>query len=329
MRPRFALAGLRAVASPAAAARPMTIQDLIGAVRVSHPQLSPDGKLVAFVRTTTDVATGKRNADIWVVPADGSGPARLLVGGDKSENTPRWAPDGRHIAFISTRNSGGDIFIADADGSNIRQVTKLPAGVQPPMVVSPDGSKIAFVSDVKIGRDTPANVHLETRLLYRHWDEWRDNTRHHVFVVAALGGGDPTDLTPGDFDSPPTQAEDAAIAFTPDGREVVFVSNREGNDREAFTTNNDVWSVPVGGGAAKKLTQNPAADVQPVFTPDGKYLIVRAQRRPGFESDRWYLDVYDRATGQKRTVFETTDLSVGDFVLSKDGTTIAFTATSN
>ena len=168
---------------------------------------------------------------------------------------------------------------------------------------------IAFVADVKVGADTPSNVHLLTRLLYRHWDEWRENVRHHVFV-ASLAGGDPRDLTPGDFDSPPTQQEDAAIAFTPDSKEIVFVSNREGDDKEAFTTNNDVWSVPVGGGTAKKLTPNPAADVQPVFTRDGKFMIVRAQRRPGFESDRWYLDVYDRASGQKRTVFETPDLSV-------------------
>jgi dipeptidyl aminopeptidase/acylaminoacyl peptidase len=317
------------LASPAMAGRPMTIQDLIGAVRVSDPQLSPDGKLVAFVRTTTDVSNGQRNADIWVVPADGSGPPRLLIGSPKSDNTPRWAPDGRHIAFISMRNSGGDLFVADADGNNVRQVTKLPAGVQPPMIYSPDGSRIAFVSDVKIGRETPVNLHLETRLLYRHWDEWRDSARHHVFVVNAAGGGDPTDLTPGDFDSPPTQAEDAAIAFTPDSRELTFVSNREGNDREAFTTNSDVWSVPVAGGAARKLTQNPAADAQPVFTPDGKSMIVRAQRRAGFESDRWYLDVYDRASGAKRTVFEAPDLSVGDFTLSRDGATIVFTATSH
>src|SRR5262245_21840298 len=328
MKPLFALAGLLAVASPAAAARPMTIQDLIGAVRVSDPQLSPDGKLVAFVRTTTDVATGKRNADIWVVPADGSGPARQLIGGEKSENTPRWAPDGRHIAFISTRSSDGDLFMADADGRNVRQVTKLSSGVQPPMVFSPDGTKIAFVSDVKQGASAPANVHLENRLLYRHWDEWRDNARHHVFVVAAFGGGDPTDVTSGDFDSPPTQAEDAAITFTPDSKEVVFVSNREGNDREAFTTNNDVWSVPVNGGAARRLTQNPAADVQPVFTRDGRFMIVRAQRRGGFESDRWYLDLYDRATGAKRTLFESPDLSVGEFKVAPDGSAIAFVATN-
>jgi dipeptidyl aminopeptidase/acylaminoacyl peptidase len=326
MKPLLLAAALLSLAYPAAAARPMTIKDLLGAVRVTDPQLSPDGKLVAFVRTTTDVATGKRNADIWIVPADGSGPPRLLIGGDKTENTPSWTPDGR-LAFISNRDGEMQIYVADAAGGAIKQVTKVAGGVQPPMVISPDGSSIAFVADVKQGGDTPPNVHHLTRLLYRHWDEWRENVRHHVFV-APMAGGDARDLTPGDFDSPPTQQEDAALAFTPDGKEVIFVSNRDGNDKEAYSTNNDVWSVPVGGGAAKKLTPNPAADAQPRFTRDGKFMIVRAQRRPGFESDRWYLDVYDRATGTKRTVFEAPDLSVSDFVLSPDGGTIVFTASS-
>lgn len=315
-------------AAPAFAARPMTLNDLLAAVRVSEPQLSPDGTSVAYVRTTTDVTTGKRNADIWVVPADGSAAPKLLIGGDKTETSPRWAPDGRHLAFMSSRDGEMQVYLADADGGNVRQVTKIAAGVQPPMVFSPDSTTIAFVSDVKIGDDTPANVHHLTRLLFRHWDEWRENLRHHVFV-AAVAGGDARDLTPGDFDSPPTQQEDAAIAFTPDSKDVVFVSNREGIDKEAYTTNNDVWSVPVGGGTAKKLTPNQASDVQPEFTPDGKYMIVRAQRRPQFESDRFYLDVYDRATGTKRTVFEAPDLSVSDFSLSRDGGTILFTATSN
>lgn len=316
-----------ALASPASA-RPLSLQDLLGAVRVADPQVSPDGALVAFVRTTTDVATGGRNADIWVVPSDGSAPPRLLVGGEKSENTPRWSPDGRRIAFISNRDGAANLYLADADGGNVRQVTKLAAGVQPPVVFSPNGAMLAFVSDVKQGPPVPGRAHRITRLLYRHWDEWRHNVRHHVFVVSAAGG-EPTDLTPGDFDSPPTQQEAAAIAFTPDGTEVVFVSNRDGQDKEAWSTNKDVWSVPVTGGAARKLTPNPAADVQPRFTPDGRFMIVRAQRRAGFESDRWYLDVYDRASGARRTVFETPDLSVSDYTLSQDGRTIYFTASKN
>ncbi len=80
-----------------------------------------------------------------------------------------------------------------------------------------------------------------------------------------------------------------------------------------WSTNHDVFVVPVTGGAAKKITQNPAADFQPTYSPDGKSIVVRAQRRAGFEGDRWYLDVYDRATGLKKTVFETPDLSVDDY----------------
>jgi dipeptidyl aminopeptidase/acylaminoacyl peptidase len=320
-------AAVLAFAPPASAQRPMKIDDLIGGVRVADPQVSPDGKSVAFVRTTTDAATGARNADIWIVAGDGSSAPKLLIGGEKSENTPRWAPDGKRLAFISTRDGDPNIYVADADGGNVRAVTKVDGGVQPPLVFSPDGSTLAFVADVKQGPAVPANVHRITRLLYRHWDEWRENVRHHVFVVPA-SGGEPRDLTPGDFDAPPTQAEDAAIAFSPDSRTVVFISNREGRDKEAWSTNNDVWSVPVTGGEAKKLTQNPAADAQPLFTPDGRQLIVRAQRRPGFESDRSYLDVYDTTTWQKRTVFETPDLSVSDVTLSKDGQTIFFTASS-
>ena len=328
----LSLASPAAAQPPAAATRPMTIRDLLGAVRVSDPQLSPDGSQVAFVRTTTDVATGRRNADIWVVPADGSAAPRLLVGGDKTENTPRWTSN--WLVFLSNRDGDMQVYAFSPRATpEIRQVTKVAGGVQPPLVVSPDGRSIAFVADVKTGEDTPPNVHVLKRLLYRHWDEWRENVRHHVFV-ASMSGGEPRDLTPGDFDSPPAQQEDAAIAFTPNGEEVVFVSNRDGNDKEAYSTNNDIWSVPVAGGpgaggTAKKLTTNPAADVQPRFTTDGKFMIVRAQRRPGFESDRWYLDVYDRATGAKRTVFETPDLSVSDFTLSPDGNTIVFAATSN
>jgi dipeptidyl aminopeptidase/acylaminoacyl peptidase len=324
-----ALALCLAVGSPAAAARPMTIQDLLTAVRVSDPQLSPDGRLVAFVRTTTDANTGARDADIWVVPADGSAAPTRLIGGEKSENTPRWSPDGSHIAFISTRAGTPQIYLASANGSGVRAITSRSEGVQPPLVFSPDGRMLAFVSDVAVQQGIPATAHSLTRLLYRHWDEWRDKVRHHIFLID-VDGGEPRDLTPGDFDSPPTQQEDYAFVFTPEGKELVFVSNRDGNDREAWSTNSDVWSVRVAGGAdAKKLTSNSAADAQPVFTPDGRFMIVRAQRRPGFESDRWYLDVYDRGEGNRRTVFQTEDLSISDFKLSRDGRTIFFTTTWN
>jgi dipeptidyl aminopeptidase/acylaminoacyl peptidase len=340
----FAILAAAAVAVPLAAQAPrpgraMTIEDLIVAPRVADAQLSPDGRTVLFVRTTTDGKTGRRNADIYSVAADGSGDAKGLITGDKSENTPRWSPDGRHVAFLANRDGAMQIYVADANGDNVRKVTGLAMGAQPPFVWSPDGTRIAFVSDVypacadeacnknraEEAEANPVKVHRLTRLLYRHWDEWRENIRHHVFV-AGVADGRTRDLTPGDFDSPPTQQEDAALAFSPDGRTLAFVSNREGHDRESWTTNNEVFLVPVDGGEARKLTPNPAADTHPVFSADGRTVFVLAQRRAGFESDRWYLDAYDVSGGAKRTIFTTPDISVGDFTLSKDGRSIWFTA---
>ena len=322
------------------ARRPMTIDDLITAVRVSEPDLSPDGTSVAYVRTTTNGQTGKRNPDLWLVPADGSAPPRLLVGGDSVETTPRYSPDGKSIAFISVHDDGPQIRLMPSGGGQLRQLTKLKMGVQPPMVFSPDGSRIAFVSDVypecadeacnarraDEAEKNPVKVHHVKRLLFRHWSDWREELRHHIFVVE-IESGRTIDVTPGDFDSPPFFNEDNGIAFSPDSQQIAFVSNREGGDAEAWTTNHDVWTVPVAGGTARKLSAaNKAADMQPVWSRDGQKIVMRSQRRPGFESDRWYLDVVDVSSGKRQTIFQTPDLSVENFAFAGDGRSLLFTA---
>ena len=196
--------------------RAMTVDDLITTVRVSDPHVSPDGKRVVFTRTTTPLDSGRRNSDIWVVASDGLSAARQLIGGDKSENTARFTPDGKRIVFISNRDGAPQVYVADAEGRDAKHVTKLSAGVQAPLVVSPDGKKVAFVSDVypqckdeecnrrtrEAAEKDPVKVRVLTALPYRHWDEWRANIRHHIFV-ADIESGETRDITPGDFDSPP------------------------------------------------------------------------------------------------------------------------------
>src|SRR5215510_7263838 len=128
--------------------RTMTIDDLITTVRVSDPQISPDGKHVLFTRTTTALDVGRRNPDIWIVPSDGSTPPRQLIGGERSENTPRFTPDGKRIVFISSRDGVPQVYVSDAEGRDVKQVTKLSGGVQGPLVVSHDSRKAASVADV-------------------------------------------------------------------------------------------------------------------------------------------------------------------------------------
>lgn len=318
--------------------RAMTINDLVTALRVTQPALSPDGRLVAYVRTATDLASGTRSGDIYIAPSDGSAPPRQLVGGSQAES-PQFLPDSRRVAFISARDGATQVYVVGVEGGQAAQVTTLSAGVGPPLVVAPDGRRIAFVSDVFRGcsdescnrnraqalEKDPVKMRRLAGLMFRHWNEWRDTQRHHVFVTD-LDSGDTLDITPGDFDAPPHNYEDGGLAFSADSRQVAVVSKREGRDVEAWSTNTDVWVAPVAGGDLKKLTPNPAADGSPVFSPDGRSVIVRAQRRPGFDSDRWYLDVYDLSTGARRAVFDAPDLSVDEFRLSPDGTAIWFTA---
>jgi dipeptidyl aminopeptidase/acylaminoacyl peptidase len=338
----LSLAAVGVLTSPsqprAQAKRAMEVADLITAVRVGNPQLSPDGAQVLFERTTTDPASGRRNADIWRVPADGSARPTLFIGGDKSDNTPRFFADGR-VAFISTRDGAAQVYMTDAAGGNARAMTKVPGGVQPPLVVSRDGRRIAYVTDVYPScadiacnerlRDQaekdPVKVRELKTLGYRHWDEWRLGIRHHVYVTD-VETGETHDVTPGDYDAPQHFYEDNAIAFSPDGATLAFASNRVGRDKEMSSTNRDVWLVPAVGGPLRQLTTNPAADEQPVFSPDGKFLAVRAQRRAGFESDRWYIDIYDLATGVRRTLFENVDMSADDIAFAPDGRSVYFAA---
>jgi dipeptidyl aminopeptidase/acylaminoacyl peptidase len=313
-----------------------TINDLLAVSRVSDPQLSPDGRTVAYTVGVVDLAANRVVNQINIVSIDG-GNSRQLTTGTSSSSSPRWSPDGRRIAFTT----GGQIWTMKPDGSDREQVTKISTGAGGP-VWSPDGRWIAFVSDVypqcqtdecnkaedEKAETSKVKAHVTDRLLYRHWVEWRENKRTHVFVVPARGGV-ARDMTPGDFDSPPYAASsNIDYAFSPDSREIAYLRNP---DRiEAISTNSDIYIVPVDGGAAKDITvTNRGYDVSPIYTPDGKYIIFRSEATAGFEADRWRIMRYNRSTGETVELTRGFDQQVDEMTLSRDGRTIYFVAGEN
>jgi dipeptidyl aminopeptidase/acylaminoacyl peptidase len=305
------------VAAPAWAApkRPMTIDDLFRFKRVADPQISPDGKTVAYVVTAVDLPGNKTSSSIWLVSTDG-GQTRQLTNTTKKDRHPRWSPDGRQILFESTRSGDNQLWVIDVTGGEARQLTTLSTGASTGLW-SPDGQMIAFVSAVypeysdkpfkesdELNRKrkeeiekNPVKARTFKRLFFRHWDEWVEDKRQHLFVMPFndAKGGEPKDVTPGDHDANPTSDTFSVgddFTFSPNGKYLVYTAPPERN--EAWSTNYDVWRVPVAGGQAECLTRdNPAADTTPRFSPDGTKLAYRAQRRPGFEADQWDLQVVD------------------------------------
>src|SRR2546425_290665 len=285
-----------------------TVDDLLKIRRVSDPQLSPDGKWIAFTISELDWERNTRNSDIWLIPSQGGEP-RKLTNSDKRDDSPRWSPDGKQIAFISSRDGLPQIWVMSVNGGEPRKITTLSTGADG-VVWSPDGRHLAFVSDVypECGDDecnrrkgeqvekSRVKARILDHLLFRHWNAWKEGKRTHIFVVASQGG-EAKDLTPGDNDAPPfSLGGPTNYDFSPDGKELVFVRNMD--KVEATSTNSDLFVVPVSGGKTRKITTNPGADDGPAYSPDGRYIAYRSQRTPGFESDRWELMLYDRHSGR-------------------------------
>ena len=294
--------------------RPMTIDDLLAIKSVSDPRISPDGESVVYVVSELDRATDKTDSTLWLIPTAGGEPKRMTTA-PGTNNHPRWSPDGKTLAFVSSRGGSAQVWLLPVEGGEARQLTKLPIDVSGP-IWSPRGDRIAFAAEVYPGT-TPeqtaakdkekeafkSKVRTFDHLMIRHWNAWDEGKRSHLFVADA-NTGVARDLTPKlEVNTPPAPFGGSTdYAWSPDGKELAFTA--EPVKDQAWSTNTDIWTVPAGGGELKNLTtSNPAADAQPSYSPDGTMLGYVSQARPGFESDLWVLRAW------KRDGSETIDVS--------------------
>ena len=250
------------------ARRPMVPEDLLRIRFVSDPQISPDGRRVAFVVTTLSEVRDEYLSTIWIVHADG-GDARPFTRGPRRDTAPRWSPDGRRLAFVSERERKvkGQLYVMPADGGEPVKLTDQPHGVSNP-VWSSDGARLAFVSRVG-GWEEPKDEEERERskppriidvLKYKSNGTGFTYDRPRQVFVIDVAGGTARQLTDAPFDH-------QYPAWSPDGRSLAFVSARHADRDEDSAA--DVWVVPVEGGGARRLTSTAGPVSWPTFSPDG------------------------------------------------------------
>src|SRR5882762_4474719 len=315
----------------------ITFDDMIKLHRIAEPQVSWDGKWVAYTVSTPDMEANRGVSNIWMVSTSGGSATQMTQSGHDS--SPVWSPDGKTLAFLSSRGGESQVYLLSMEGGEAHALTKLSTGVD--MVKwSPEGKTIAFTSsvypdckddDCNSKRDaekekSKVKAHVAEHLLYRHWTHWNDGKRSHLFVVPADGSAAPRDLTPGaNYDVPPDERSGPGdINFSPDGKEICLTAVTD--KMEAISTNGDLFIVPVVGGEAKRITTQPGFDGNPVYSPDGKYIAYHAQLAAGYEADRWRVMLYDRQSGKIENLSEGFDRSANELAWSPDSKTIYFTA---
>jgi dipeptidyl aminopeptidase/acylaminoacyl peptidase len=316
----LAVAVLQA-APPPPARRPIAETDLFRFVWVADPQMSPDGAEVAFVRVTVNKKKDGYETALWIVPADGSAPARPFTGGPR-DSAPRWSPDGRRLAFLRAGEKDGkaqpaQVHLIDRAGSEARALTDLPKGAGSP-AWSPTGRAIAFTSTTSAADlagprpegERESDVRVITSAVYR-WNGrgYLDASRPtHVWIVDVPVNGDaappPRQVTQGTFD-------ESEPVFTPDGARILFTSTRV---REPYydPPDEDLFAVPADGGVPALLASIDGSIGAPAPSPDGRRVAFRGtlNGKPVRSFDQPDLFVADVTGGTPRNLTAALDFDV-------------------
>ena len=260
--------------------RGITPEDYFAFEFISDPNISPDGKLVAYVVTKIDRAQNRRNSAIWMVATDGSRGPWQFTTSPQNSNSPRWSPDGKSIAFISSRSESAaaagstdqprnQVWLLSMNGGEAKRLTSLKNGVTS-FRWSPDGSRLVVVS--RIGPSDSRTSDVKDRSDVRHYKNssykfndsgWFDDRRTHLWVVE-VNSGNAKQITEGD------DWNDSDPQWSPDGKRIAFVSNRTGKEYEE-NRNSDVWVINAdGSGTLTKISDHDESDNQPRWSPDGK-----------------------------------------------------------
>ncbi|HAU21027.1 MAG TPA: peptidase S9 family protein [Erythrobacter sp.] len=311
-------------AAPALAGKPVeadnskfTGDDIFGLTVGSDPQISPDGQQIAYVRRTNDIMLDRAVASIWLIDV-ASGAEIPLVAGEGSHGSPRWSPDGKHLAYVSTESGGGaEIHVRwmeNGASANITALAESPSSIS----WSPDGKSIAYTARVpgkpaSLGK-APAKpegaewgkpLQIIDKVTYRFdGGGYAKAGTTQLFIVSANGGA-PRQLTFGDYNN------GGALEWSPDGSTIYYTANRS-PDWELEPRGIEIYALDIASGEITALTDRNGPDYAPQVSPDGSKIAYL-----GFDD---VGNAYDQANLYRMNADGTgKELVAADFPASIDG----------
>lgn len=314
----------------------MTPEVLHSFGRIGSVEVSPDKSRILYQVTYVSIAQNKSNSELFIMKSDGSEKKQLTIT-TTQENNPQWIENGKKIAFLSNETGSSQIWTINPDGGGMKQISNEEGGIDG-FKYSPDGKKVLFIKSVKTVETAAerypdlanASGRIVDDLMYKHWDSWVESVPHPF--VADLAGNKLSnikDLLEGEpYEAPMAPFGGMEqLAWSPDGKIIAYTSRKKTGKEYAVSTNSDIYFYDLETGQTQNMTEGMMGyDVNPKFSPDGKYLAWQSMERDGYEADKNRLFVMDLATGEKSYVTEQFDYNTDELVWNSDNHTIYMVA---
>ena len=333
---------LARAADPSPSKRVITAEDLWSVKRPGALDLSPDGTRLVFTVQESNLEKNNSVKHLWLLDT-ASGAARALTAAESSDNDPHWSPDSTRIAFTSKRGADEQpsLYVIRADGGEAEKILELPLAISAPRWL-PDGQHVVFATNVlpklagdlaaekaelKKQKESKVTAKTTENAVFRYFDSWQTDGQATHLMLVDLATKKTTDLTPR-WDRRFRLDDEVQFDISPDGQ---WLALSAGTTPPPFRerANPDIYLVSVANPAAewKNLTtDNPQADDNPRFTPDGRGILFSREVRPNGFSEFARLMRVDLASGQITRLLAGVDLAPQDWRLSRDGQTLFFRA---
>lgn len=312
----------------------MTPETLWAFGRIGNVQVSPEEDKILYSVSYYSVKQNRSNSELFVMNIDGTDKKQITKTPLK-ETAAKWIEGGDIIAFISNESGSMQVWGMNPDGSGRRQITNVNGSIND-FLFSPDGKKILYVADIPYGKKTvekypdlpKASGIIVNDLMYKHWDEWV-NTIPHPFIADIKDGKlenvkDILEKEPYESPMKPFGGIEQ-ITWSPDGKTIAYTCRKKTGKEYALSTNSDIYFYNVESGSTLNVTEGMTGyDVNPQFSPDGKWMAWESMEHDGYESDKNRLFILNIETGEKKNLSANFDQNANELAWTPDSKSIYF-----